>query len=106
MPAPRKPCVSKGGIESSLHSVPEVDFGEDHSRARVGNAPENLALVSKLTNNLLQQEKTFKRGVKTRRSLAALDEDLLQKVLNLGPGIPEFIMRLPCSWGRASRNVY
>lgn len=73
------------GIENSLHWVLDVAFGEDNSRVRVGNAPENLALVRKLTHNLLQQEKTFKRGVKTKRLLAALDEAYLLKVLNLNP---------------------
>jgi hypothetical protein len=46
-----------------------------------------LALVRKLTHNLLQQEKTLKRGVKTKRFLAALDEAYLLKVLNLNPRV-------------------
>jgi len=73
------------GIENSLHWVLDVAFNEDASRVRIGNAPENLALVRKLTHNLLQQEKTLKRGVKTKRFLAALDETYLLKILNLKP---------------------
>jgi len=73
------------GVENSLHWVLDVAFHEDDSRVRVGNAPENLALVRKITHNLLQQEKTFKRGVKTKRFLAALDEDYLLKILHLKP---------------------
>jgi predicted transposase YbfD/YdcC len=73
------------GVENSLHWVLDVAFREDESRVRVGNAPENLALVRKLTHNLLQQEKTLKRGVKTKRFLAALDEAYLLKILNLNP---------------------
>lgn len=76
------------GVENSLHWVLDVAFREDESRVRVGNAPENLALVRKLTHNLLQQEKTLKRGVKTKRFLAALDEAYLLKVLNLNPSGP------------------
>jgi predicted transposase YbfD/YdcC len=76
------------GIENSLHWILDVAFREDESRVRVGNAPENLALVRKLTHNLLQQEKTLKRGVKTKRFLAALDEAYLLKVLNLNPSDP------------------
>lgn len=76
------------GVENSLHWVLDVAFREDESRVRVGNAPENLALVRKLTHNLLQQEKTLKRGVKTKRFLAALDEAYLLKVLNLNPSDP------------------
>ena len=73
------------GVENSLHWVLDVAFHEDDSRVRVGHAPENLALVRKITHNLLQQEKTFKRGVKTKRFLAALDEDYLLKILHLKP---------------------
>lgn len=73
------------GVENSLHWVLDVAFHEDDSRVRLGHAPENLALVRKITHNLLQQEKTFKRGVKTKRFLAALDEDYLLKILHLKP---------------------
>jgi hypothetical protein len=41
----------------------DVAFREDDSRVRVGNAPENLALVRKPTQNLLQQEAPLKRGI-------------------------------------------
>jgi predicted transposase YbfD/YdcC len=71
------------GIENSLHWVLDVAFNEDNSRVRIGHAPENMALVRKITHNLLQQEKTLKRGVKTKRFAAALDDAYLLKVLDL-----------------------
>jgi predicted transposase YbfD/YdcC len=43
------------GVENSLHWVLNAIFNEDDSRVRVGNAPENLALVCKILHNLLQQ---------------------------------------------------
>jgi len=73
------------GVENSLHWILDVAFDEDDSRVRVGNAPENLALVRKITHNLLQQEKTLKRGIKTKRRMAGWDEAYLLKVLNLNP---------------------
>jgi predicted transposase YbfD/YdcC len=73
------------GVENSLHWVLDVAFNEDQSRVRVGNAPENLALAGKITHNLLQQETTLKRGVKTKRFLAALDESYLLKILHINP---------------------
>jgi predicted transposase YbfD/YdcC len=73
------------GIENSLHWILDVAFNEDDSRVRVGNAPENLALVRKITHNLLQQEKTLKRGIKTKRRMAGWDEAYLLEVLNLNP---------------------
>jgi predicted transposase YbfD/YdcC len=54
------------GIENPSHWILDVVFDEADSRVRVGNAPENLALVRKLTHNLLQQEKPLKRGVQTK----------------------------------------
>jgi predicted transposase YbfD/YdcC len=75
------------GVENSLHWVLDVAFREDDSRVRVGNAAENLALVRKITHNMLQQEKTLKRGTKSKRFLAALDEAYLERVLNLKPSI-------------------
>lgn len=68
-------------IENSCHWVLDVVFGEDDSRVRVGHAAENFALVRRMANNLLQQERTLTRGVKTKRLKAALDERYLLKVL-------------------------
>ena len=76
---------SHWGIENSLHWVLDVAFREDDSRVRVGNAPENLALIRKLTHNLLKQETTLKRGIKTKRLVAAWDRKYLLKILNIKP---------------------
>lgn len=73
------------GVENSLHWILDVAFREDDCRVRIGNAAENLALVRKITHNLLQQEKTHTRGVHSKRFLAALDESYLLKVLYLKP---------------------
>ena len=69
-------------IENSFHWILDVVFREDDCRVRVGEAAENLAIVRRLALNLLQQEKTLKRGVKTKRLKAALDESYLLKILN------------------------
>lgn len=69
-------------IENSLHWILDVVFREDDSRVRVGHAAENFGLIRRIALNLLQQEKTLKRGVKTKRLKAALDDSYLLKVLN------------------------
>jgi predicted transposase YbfD/YdcC len=73
------------GVENSLHWVLDVAFREDDSRVRTGHAAENLALARKITHNLMQQEKSDKRGVKSKRLRAGWDEKYLLSVLNAKP---------------------
>ena len=68
------------GIENSVHWVLDVTFGEDASRVRSGNAPQNLAVVRHLALNMLRRE-TSKGSIATKRFRAALDEQYLLKVL-------------------------
>lgn len=71
------------GIENTCHWILDVVFREDDSRVRIGYAAENMALIRRAALNLLQQDKTTKRGVKTKRFKAALDEGYLLKILNI-----------------------
>jgi predicted transposase YbfD/YdcC len=73
---------SHWGVENSLHWVLDVAFREDDSRTRKGHAAENFAIARTIATNLLKNEKTLKRGVKTRRLKAGWDNDYLLKVLS------------------------
>lgn len=73
------------GIENQLHWVMDVCFGEDQSRARQGCAAENLATLRRLALNLLNREKTKKRGVRGKMLNAAWDHAYLLKLLGLDP---------------------
>lgn len=44
------------GIENQLHWVLDVTFGEDASRIRTGNSPENFAFMRRMAISLLNQE--------------------------------------------------
>jgi len=69
-------------VENSCHWVLDVVFREDDSRVRTGHAAENLGLVRRLANSLLQQEKTAKIGVQNKRFKAARSTEYLLKVIN------------------------
>ena len=74
---------SHWGIENSLHWVLDVAFDEDGSRARTGNAAENLAIVRQVALNLLKQEKVEKVGIKTKRKMCGWDHDYMLTVMGL-----------------------
>jgi len=76
---------SHWGIENSLHWVLDMAFREDDSRIREGHADENMAVVRHIALNLINQEKTTKRGVKGKRLKAAWDNKYLAKVLTHPP---------------------
>lgn len=72
---------SHWGIENSLHWVLDVAFGEDQSRLRKGNGPENIAVLRHMALSLLQRETSSKGGIHARRLRAAWDTNYLLKVL-------------------------
>ena len=69
-------------VENQLHWVLDVVFNEDQSRARTGNAAENLAATRRLAINLLRRDKTCKRSIKGKLLRAAIDPDYLKLILS------------------------
>ena len=69
-------------IENGLHWVLDVAFREDDCRVRMGNAPQNLALLRQLALNLWKRETSVKVGIKTKRHKAGWSTDYLSKVLS------------------------
>lgn len=67
-------------VESSLHWVLDVDFGEDSSRMRTENEAENVYIARHLAMNLLKSEKTFNRSLNLKRKKCFLSLDYLLKV--------------------------
>jgi hypothetical protein len=73
--------VDIGRRENQLNWVLDIAFDEDESRIRKDNAPENFAVLRQIALNLLNQEKTLKKGVKRKRNKAGWDNDYLEKIL-------------------------
>ena len=69
------------GIENKLHWTLDVSFGEDLDRKRTGHAAQNFSILNRIALNLLQQERTCKLGIKSKRLKAGWDNDYLLHLL-------------------------
>jgi predicted transposase YbfD/YdcC len=68
-------------IENSFHWVLDVTFHEDDSRIRVGNSPQNMAVLRHLALNILKSD-TSKGSLRNKRYRAALDDSFLFSLLS------------------------
>ena len=71
------------GVENSLHWTLDVTFREDAQRKRNGHAASNFALVEKIALNLLKSEGSKNMSIKSKRLVAAWDNEFLLKVLRI-----------------------
>jgi predicted transposase YbfD/YdcC len=72
------------GIENSLHWVLDMTFGEDASRNRLNDTPENMALIKHVVLNQLQAAKPhFKKrtSIKGLRKSAGWKDAVLDIIL-------------------------
>jgi predicted transposase YbfD/YdcC len=67
-------------IENSLHWVLDVGFDEDRARNRRDNGPENLAILRKLTLNLLQRARPD-ISVRRKRKRSGWSDDFAKTVI-------------------------
>ena len=73
---------SHWGIENSLHWVLDVAFGEDESRSRTGNAPENLATLRRLRLHMIKKAPgNAKASLKSKRKIAGWDNSYLAAIV-------------------------
>ena len=68
------------GVENSLHWMLDVNFRDDDCRIRKKNAPANFTAVKRATINALRKA-PGKHSLKSKRLIAAWDEDYLAKTL-------------------------
>lgn len=69
------------GVENDLHWSLDVSFREDESRIREPQAAENFTVLRHIALARLKNEKTLKRGIKTKRLKAGWDEKYRAKLL-------------------------
>lgn len=67
-------------IENKLHWQLDITFREDLQRTKTGNAPENLAIVRKLSLQVLNNAND-KESIKSRRKLAGWNDSYLLQLL-------------------------
>jgi predicted transposase YbfD/YdcC len=72
---------SHWAIENSLHWILDVSFGDDDSRIRKGNAPQNITVIKHMALNLLQKSKGKRDSIKQLRKVAGWDNDKLLSIL-------------------------
>ncbi len=68
-------------VENKLHWMLDMNFGEDSSRIRTGDAPYNLSAIRKVAYYHLKQETSQKSGIKMKQKKAALSPEYLKKIL-------------------------
>jgi predicted transposase YbfD/YdcC len=78
------------GIENKLHWVPDVAMGEDASRKRVKNSPQNFSVVFKTALAMLKQytprpDKKKQPSIKTKRKMGGWSDKCLWDMLNMEP---------------------
>ncbi len=71
------------GIENKLHWGLDVSFREDECRKRTGNSAENFAMIRHISLNLLKQENSMKKSIKTKRLEAGWNDKYLMKILGV-----------------------
>lgn len=71
---------SHWGIENNLHWQLDVTFNEEDDRKK-NNAAENFSCLAKVALALLQNDKTLKNSIRTKRKGAGWDNEYLHTLL-------------------------
>lgn len=74
---------SHWGIENRLHWRLDVVMNEDQDRSRLGNSPNNLAILRHMALNVMQKENATKGSLRGKFKRAGWDNAYLTKLLAL-----------------------
>lgn len=71
-------------IENRLHGCLDVVFADDQMRARTQHAAHNLAVLKRITMNLIRLDPIKRKGgIKARRLIASTSDDYRAELLGL-----------------------
>ena len=68
------------GIENSLHWLLDTAFDEDRARNRKDNGPENLAILRKLTLNVMRRSRP-KLGITRKRKRSGWSDEFARSII-------------------------
>lgn len=68
------------GIENRLHWVLDTAFDEDRARNRKDNGPENLAILRKLTLNVMRRSRP-KLGISRKSKRAGWSDNFARTII-------------------------
>jgi len=74
---------SHWGIENQLHWRLDVVMNEDQDRSRLGNSPNNFAVLRHMALNVMQKENATKGSLRGKFKRAGWDDAYLTKLLAL-----------------------
>ena len=72
---------SHWAIENSLHWIMDMSFGDDQSRIRKKNAPQNMAIIKHMALNMIRKIKTNRRSIKSIRKMAGWNNTFMNNVI-------------------------
>lgn len=78
---------SHWSIENNLHWMLDVTMGEDASRKRAKNSPQNFSIVFKTALTMLKRYKPYKGkpSVKTKRKMGGWSDEHLSAMMEIDP---------------------
>jgi predicted transposase YbfD/YdcC len=80
-PTIKKAIRAHWRVENNLHWQLDVSFNEDHSRARMKNEAQNLALLRRISMTYLKKDTQSKVGIKCKRKKAGWDDQYLLDII-------------------------
>ena len=72
---------SHWSIENSLHWVMDMSFGDDQSRIRKGNAPQNMAIIKHMALNMIRKVKPPRKSIKGMRKMAGWHDICMNDII-------------------------